>query len=384
MSYKKINGKYRITISYPLSNGKYGRLYATAETLKEAKEKEALMTAQVKGQKPSVATFGALSELYLESCVGKLRTTTIQQYRNSLKHHVLPYFKDSVFIKISIEELRRWRASEIEKGYSLETLSKGKKAINCVVAFAQREYDLTNNAFHKLEPFRRNPDEVEEEGVRFWTLPQFQEFERTIKAELERTDPWSPKYIGLSSTYALCAICFFAGLRRGEANALKVEDYHDNGVHPFLDVKRSVAQKAGKGIGYLVTPPKSKRSVRKVPVPYALESILRDHLRVLARIPGFSPSFWLVGGYKIAPDETINVNFRRLADKADLPPITIHELRHSYATMLYNSGASLAVIAKLMGHTITKVTELYSHTYDETLDNAVALLDGLQNSALHR
>ena len=379
--YRQSNGKYKVVVSYKKSDGKYGRVCCVAKNLRDAKERELLLIDKVKGNIPSKVTFGTLAEEFLKSLKGKLRTTTIQQYKNSLIHHILPYFANSRFQDITIEELRRWKREEEQKGFALETLWKGKKAINCVVEFAEREYGLSNSAFSRLENFKKNPDAVVEEKIRYWTLSEFHQFENVAKSDIENTSKASTQFMAKSSTFMLVALCFFSGLRRGEANVLQLSDFKDSSsAKPFLDIHRSVAQKAGKGMGYLITPPKSKMSIRKVPIPYELERIIREHILILSNIRGFSSEFYLVGGVRITPDETINHQFRIWQEEAHLPKITIHELRHSYATMLYNNGVSLNVIAKLMGHTITKVTELYSHTYDESLNSAIDTIDSMGKS----
>jgi integrase len=54
--------------------------------------------------------------------------------------------------------------------------------------------------------------------------------------------------------------------------------------------------------------------------------------------------------------------------------VRIHDLRHSYASFLVNSGLSLPVIGKLLGHASVKTTERYAHLYDDTLRAATSLV----------
>jgi len=60
------------------------------------------------------------------------------------------------------------------------------------------------------------------------------------------------------------------------------------------------------------------------------------------------------------------------------PPVTFHDLRHTYASLLAQAGADLLTISKLLGHADTRVTSRhYAHLSDKTLANAVrALLPG--------
>jgi integrase len=68
---------------------------------------------------------------------------------------------------------------------------------------------------------------------------------------------------------------------------------------------------------------------------------------------------------------------------AGLPDVRIHDLRHSFASILINSGRSLYEVQHLLGHTQSKTTERYAHLQRETLlkaANVVATLVGNASS----
>lgn len=54
-----------------------------------------------------------------------------------------------------------------------------------------------------------------------------------------------------------------------------------------------------------------------------------------------------------------------------LPTVRIHDLRHTYASVLASSGFSLPIIGALLGHTQTQTTARYAHLLDEPLREAV-------------
>jgi integrase len=56
--------------------------------------------------------------------------------------------------------------------------------------------------------------------------------------------------------------------------------------------------------------------------------------------------------------------------KAGLPEVRMHDLRHSFASFLINSGRSLYEVQKLLGHTQVKTTQRYAHLSQETLLDA--------------
>ena len=60
--------------------------------------------------------------------------------------------------------------------------------------------------------------------------------------------------------------------------------------------------------------------------------------------------------------------------RAGLPELRIHDLRHSFASFLVNSGRSLYEVKELLGHADIKTTSRYAHLSRETLAQAVELI----------
>ena len=70
-----------------------------------------------------------------------------------------------------------------------------------------------------------------------------------------------------------------------------------------------------------------------------------------------------------------------LADKAGLKRITIHDFRHSCASILINNGANVTLVAKYLGHTkIEEPLNTYSHMFSTALDSVVSVIDSLEEN----
>lgn len=59
--------------------------------------------------------------------------------------------------------------------------------------------------------------------------------------------------------------------------------------------------------------------------------------------------------------EGIKTGFRRAREAAGMPHVHFHDLRHSCAAILIQSGADLYTVSKILGHTSTRTTERYAH-----------------------
>ena len=55
--------------------------------------------------------------------------------------------------------------------------------------------------------------------------------------------------------------------------------------------------------------------------------------------------------------------------------ITIHSLRHTYATNLIANGLDFKTTAKLLGHTVEQTMKTYSHVNDDMMDNARKIIN---------
>lgn len=72
------------------------------------------------------------------------------------------------------------------------------------------------------------------------------------------------------------------------------------------------------------------------------------------------------------PYTTIHKVWSGIRKEAGLPHLRIHDLRHSYASILVNSGRSLYEVQQILGHSQPQVTQRYSHLSTKTLQEAAA------------
>ena len=61
---------------------------------------------------------------------------------------------------------------------------------------------------------------------------------------------------------------------------------------------------------------------------------------------------------------TVARAFQRYCKRADVKIIRIHDLRHSFVSMLIHLGANFMVVADLIGDTVEQVTKTYGHMYE--------------------
>ncbi|MCW3064785.1 MAG: hypothetical protein JWN32_1957 [Solirubrobacterales bacterium] len=163
---------------------------------------------------------------------------------------------------------------------------------------------------------------------------------------------------------ALWATAIYAGLRRGELQALRVEDINlPSGV---IHVRRGWDQYAGE-----ITTKSGKD--RKVPIPAALRAPLAEHLLGLGWRDGL-----VFGTTSADPYSPTVLAWRadRAWKKAKLDRITLHECRHTYASLMIAAGVNAKALSVYMGHANIGITlDLYGHLMPGNEGEAAGLLD---------
>jgi site-specific recombinase XerD len=153
-------------------------------------------------------------------------------------------------------------------------------------------------------------------------------------------------------------LTYSAGLRVSEAVNLQLND---------IDYDRKIITvRRGKG-----------KKDRQVPLSTTLEEFLSKYFKE------YKPSLYLFEGQKGGKYSVRSVQsiFRKACMKAGIKkPVTVHSLRHSYATHLLESGTDLRIIQELLGHKSSKTTEIYTHVSSRTIAGVRSPADDLDIS----
>lgn len=134
--------------------------------------------------------------------------------------------------------------------------------------------------------------------------------------------------------------------------------------------------------------PKTTRSRRSIPLTVPALVALRarradqQRERLAAGVPGREGLvFTTVAGFPVHGTNLLPEFYGHLA-RLGLPRVTVHDLRHSAATMMLAAGVPLAVIADLLGHASIRVTaDLYGHVVPELRTDAIERLEQALKSA---
>lgn len=154
-------------------------------------------------------------------------------------------------------------------------------------------------------------------------------------------------------------LSILTGMRIGETLALRWEDI--DWTHNIISVRRNVVKAYDpetKSDRYFVGSPKTRQGYREIPLLPVLRRTLRD-------IGGKTPDTgnYIVGGSgKPTAHSSVRETYSRFLKRHRLPDINFHGLRHTYATLLVESGGDIKTISTLLGHSKVSLTlDLYVH-----------------------
>lgn len=332
---KKDNG-WQLLLRYKDSSGKwhqktkqgYGKKSdALAETEKDRLLKSVLnigMSLEHPGM-----TLKELYRLFRENKRKELTYNTIKNYNLTLDR--LPALADSKVTEITAQDL-------ISAFNSMSDLSPS--SINLSIAKIKVLFKYAKNVLGlvKMDPSENLHYVKERRKKAVKALSQDELNDLISSMKNERMD-----------IYTMCAIAGYAGLRFGEIAGLTAADIDLKGK--ILHISKQYGLIASNV--YDFKPVKSNNGFRDVPIPPILLSILSEYLAVI------EPSS---DGRLFTIKESSYVNARIKKYRVSC---SIHQLRHTYATLLLANGVDVKTVAALLGDTVNTVIKTYIHYNDD-------------------
>ena len=236
--------------------------------------------------------------------------------------------------------------SDIDRLHRKVTKERGATTANRVLALLSKAFSLairwgmrTDNPAKGVE---RNP---EERRYRYLTGDELRRLTEALAVH--------PSRVAANAVRLL----LLTGARRGEVLSARWDQFD-------LDA------------GIWVKPSSHTKQAKEHRVPLSAPA-----RQLLAEMTGDSSSPYLFPGRGVdGPMTEIKGSWARLCKAARLDGVQIHDLRHTYASVLASAGLSLPVIGALLGHTQPGTTARYSHLFDDPLraatERAAAIIAG--------
>ncbi len=297
--------------------------------------------------------------VWLEASKTALREKTAHQYDSIIRKHIIP--------GIGTIRLNDLRLARIEQFYSeLIQSSVGVRSIRIIHSVLHRSL----NKAIQYGLVVKNPAH----GA---ALPKYRHAEMQV---LDESQVSRFLVAAQGSRYeALYYLAITTGMRQGELFGLQWSDLHWN--NGMLYVQRQSQRVAGKG--WWFEEPKTKAGRRPVMVGEVTLQKLREHLERQPLQKAVTGSRWQENNL-IFPStigtpgdpSNLRVDFRKVLEKAGLPMIRFHDLRHTAASIMLNNNIPVITVSKRLGHAKPSTTlDIYGHLYPESQEEAARIMD---------
>ena len=354
--YKRKDGRFegRVPVGYQ-ENGKIKYKSVYARTLSEVKEKMSEVYS-IRQNKPVSAiklTVREAAEQWLSSAKLRVKESSYANYTNIVNKHILPILGGELMTHLTTNRLNDFINIKLTSGRL-----NGKGVLS-----AKSVRDIMT-VYRSIENYAAR--EYGTKGTHF-TMPKIEKKQTDILSSGERKRLESYLLNNQNNTNISVLLCLFTGLRIGELCGLKWEDIDfDNAV---LYVKRTVQRVSKNGKSQVIIgTPKSKTSVRTVPIPVFVLDILKNY-----RSCG---NFYIITGTsKHTEPRTMQNRFKAILKICGIRNVNFHLLRHTYATVCIEKGFDPKTLSELLGHADASITlNRYVHSSMQMKKNYVGRL----------
>jgi integrase len=288
---------------------------------------------------------------------------TVTNYRTLCDKHIIPDLGARKLRELSAEDVDRWLV--------------GKAKV-----LSARSVRLLHSCLNRAVKFAQARDKVKRNVVGLCEIPEGKEGRPSKSLTLDQATALLDAAEG-TRLYAYVVLSLLIGARTEELRALTWKEVDlvgdpDKDIPPWIAVWRSVREGGDT---------KTKRSRRSLALPMRCVEALKTHQEQQRKDKKAAGEKWQGHGLVFAslvgtPLDAHNVRraFRKIVKDAGMPAYywTPRETRHSFVSLLSDSGVPLEDIARLIGHSGTAVTEaVYRKQIRPVLLQGAAAMDDL-------
>lgn len=328
----KMSGKRRkpwiavMTVGYDIEKGQVRKTIGTYATKREGQE--ALFSYQKNPMLYSKKTFREIREMWWSSYTKKITNeSTVKTITKRIKS--LESLENLAITDIKLHHLQKLFD---EMDLSWNSKSSYKSLLNMIFEYALKNDFIDTNKIKFIEL-----------GKKKSVIP------RRVFSQDEIEILWKNKD---DSYVYIILILIYTGMRIGEFINLRNED---------IDLVNGIIK---------INVSKTENGLRTIPISSKIYELIKNNMKP-------SQEYFLRGdntnqlGYS-----TFEQRFNKLLNRLDIREHTIHDTRHTFATLLNNANANSTSIMRLVGHSDFSTTEnVYTHKSTEELRKAVELLN---------
>ncbi len=352
--YKRKDGRWEgryIRWYEPTGKPKWGYVYAKTYGAAKQKLQAARTVSPAQPSTQTAETMAQVGALWLQAIQTRVKESTYVKYCNMLDTHILPQLGTQPFCQIQTPFLEAYLTEKARSGrldgcggLSPKTLQDLLSLLGAIGRFAQQRGIPTAYQTSEIHI----PTEYSEMQV---LTPAEQQQLTTYLLAAPDCSKWSV-LLGL-----------YVGLRVGELCALQWGDlsFSEKTVTVRHTMQRIRDLSGGQTkTKVIITNPKSRRSMRKIPIP---EPLLTYISHFYENSHPSQDAYLLTGDpCRFVEPRTLQNRFKRYLKECGLPAYPFHALRHTFATRCVEVGFDVKSLSEILGHATVQITlDRYVH-----------------------
>ena len=355
ISYDNIRKLFYVSMEFGIDDaGQRVKRYKTYPTLAQARKGLRAHLAERAANQwvvPKVTTLEEWLDCWMEQVIVPNRAqTTVYGYQKIIDNHIIPNLGKIRLQKLCALDIQRYYACMLnEVGLGANTVRRHHDLLSSALRMAVKQDLLVRCPTDRVEPPRVVPREA-----RFYSSDTLKQLYQLVEGH------WLELIVHLAGGL---------GLRREEICGLRWESVD------FLN--RTVRIKEARtAAGAVIVNKETKNfsSLRTLHMPEDIQQLLwRERLRqqmnraALGELYHISDYVAVDGSGRPYSPNAVSLAFTRFIRRHQLPYITLHGLRHTFATVASAQGAPLFEIGKALGHSTPSTTgRIYTHLVDST------------------
>lgn len=360
MSYKNSSGKklYRYILSTQRdpATGKYRQIWRSGFTTKAAAD-EAMRKhiTELEGRLDSHISLADFLEIWLQQCRSRLSPMSIETYEYTCYYYIIPFLGD---IKLSSLEPRH-----IERLYAHWQKSLSASSVHRIHRILRTALNRAlKMGYIHVSPMQRVDSPSNRINKR--NILSVKQALTVLQWLKERSDV----------VYQASYLALYTGMRRSEIAGLQWQDidWQEN----IIRVKRTRQRKRNQDmIGHT----KTQDSLRPIFVSSNVLVELNTWYQKHQHHTSLRGETWSEKNYvvrhwdgDIPHPATFSVMFHNAIVALGLPKVSFHDLRHTHATWMLESGVDLKIVSDRLGHrNISTTANTYAHVTKRMHKNAV-------------
>lgn len=282
--------------------------------------------------------FSVVYEEYLRYAKKNLKNQSFTSAKYKFDGKILPFFKDMYLEDITTQNIYDWEDYILSFNFSNNHNRNLYYVLSAFFEFCKKFYNFDKTILSNVGCFKKK---YERKKFDFYNLDEFNQFIKHVDNIIYKQ---------------FFYLMFYTGTRPGEAMALTFNDIEKG----YINITKTINSHNHREIGT----PKTYSSIRKI----AIDKVLEKDLRKLKdyyyeQYNYFNDDFFLFGGLKPLSPTSINRYKKEACKKANVRSITLHQFRHSHATLLLQKGMLINEVSKRLGHNNVSTTlDTYTHT----------------------